>query len=68
MTMITDWEKEGGISGFDMECDECGEAEFFDRTYFSDFISDAKKRGWKISKDEAGDWVHTCPKCSAKEG
>lgn len=63
---ITDLAREGGISGFDMGCDLCGESENFDRTYFADFISDAKKAGWKITKDHAGDWIHLCPKCTSK--
>jgi len=64
--MITDWAKEGGISGFDMDCDECGQTEFFDRTYFKDFIAEAKMSGWKIFKDEVGDWTHLCPSCALK--
>ena len=65
--MIIDWAREGGISGFDMECDECGETEFFDRTYFQEFIADAKASGWKIFKDYAGDWAHLCLECAKKE-
>jgi hypothetical protein len=61
--MITDWAREGGISGFDIECDKCGQAENFDRTYFRDFIADAKSEGWKMVRDEAGDWTHLCPTC-----
>jgi hypothetical protein len=63
--LITDMEREGAGSGFEMECDTCGETEFFDRTYFRDFIADAKASGWKITKDDEGNWIHTCPTCAA---
>lgn len=62
---VTDWAREGGISGFDMDCDECGESQFFDRTYFADFIAEAKAAGWKTYKDDGGEWANLCPKCVA---
>ena len=61
---ITDLSREGGISGFDIDCDTCGQSTFFDRTYFQDFISDAKEAGWKIYKDNGGEWAHSCPACA----
>lgn len=60
---IIDWEKEDGISGFDMECDTCGQAQFFNRTYFIDMIVDAKASGWHMFKDDKNEWVHVCPSC-----
>jgi hypothetical protein len=64
---IVDWEREGGISGFDIECDECKQSEFYDDDRFRDFIDHAKKDGWKITKDNVGDWMHICPTCRVKE-
>lgn len=64
---IVDWAREGGISGFDIECDECGQTQNYDRTYFKDFIVDIRADGWKSIKDEVGDWTHLCPTYAAKE-
>jgi hypothetical protein len=30
---------------------------------FRAFILNIKDAGWKISKNENGEWVHTCPEC-----
>lgn len=65
--MIIDWAREGGISGFDIECDECGQSENFDRTYFQDFINEAKSCGWKMFRDEKGEWMHLCQTCEGEE-
>ena len=70
---IIDWSNEGGVSGFDMECDLCGQATFFDRTYFRDFWDDAKRCGWRMTKGEDNKWTHLCPvlflcpACASKE-
>lgn len=43
-------------------CDDCGEhSEIGDN--FNQVISDIKADGWKIYKDENGDWIHLCTSC-----
>jgi hypothetical protein len=54
---------------FRMLCDEKGcsnEEEFDTDGSFYAFIQDAKRSGWKVTKDGNGEWKHTCPSC--KEG
>lgn len=66
--MITDLSKEGGACGFDMECETCGQITFFNRTYFKDFIVDAKTSGWQLLFGADGLWHHYCPTCGFPEG
>ena len=65
---IVDWAREGRISGFDIECDKCGQAQNYDRTYFKDFMAEARQDGWVSKKDDAGEWTHLCPTCALKGG
>jgi len=58
-----DWAKDGGITGFSINCDECGEDEFYPEEYFRDFIEAAKDNGWRVFKDTEGDWFHLCRNC-----
>ena len=59
----------GGFTGFDMECNGCGQVEYFDFDWdnFNAMIAEAKAGGWKIFKDEYGEWMHFCSECSLKE-
>lgn len=44
-------------------CDECGGEEAGGTREFREFVSDLKDMGWKIRKDEDGNWTHECPDC-----
>lgn len=45
-------------------CDGCDEdLEFFEANEFNVMIADAKSKGWRIRKDDDGDWEHHCPSC-----
>ena len=61
--MITDLAKESGVCGFDIECETCGQTTFFNRTYFKDFIVDAKAAGWQMLFGADGAWHHYCATC-----
>ena len=62
--MITDLSKEcKGGCGFDIECETCGQTTFFNRTYFRDFIVDAKAAGWQMLFGADGAWHHYCATC-----
>ena len=55
--------------GFVIECDSC--SNFLNCDVYDDFYSAihmAKDEGWKITKDEDGEWIHTCPVCAEKGG
>ena len=60
---------QGGFMGFDIECNICGTNEYldFDWENFRAAVADAKERGWKIYKNEDGEWCHKCPEC-VKQG
>jgi hypothetical protein len=42
-----------------VECDECGE-ETTVAGEFIDCIKQLKRDGWRITKDDKGDWIHFC--------
>ena len=46
------------------ECEDCG-AEYRGgiTEEFRDFIGELRDAGWKIAKDEDGEFVHCCPEC-----
>lgn len=50
-----------------LECDRrtCYVQEEFEGDWNS-CIAQAKKRGWKISKDDHNEWYHKCPVCSVQ--
>jgi len=53
--------------GFIIDCDKC--SNFLNCDTYEDFrgaIDMAKDEGWKITKDEEGDWIHLCPICAEK--
>lgn len=44
-------------------CDECGDESDSDKN-FNEMLSQAKRDGWLITKDEDTDeWTHLCPSC-----
>ena len=47
----------------DLECDECGHELYGGTFEFREFVDTIKQDGWKIRKDESGEWTHTCPEC-----
>jgi len=54
--------------GYVIECDWC--SNFLNCDTYEDFrgaIDMAKDKGWKIRKDEDGEWIHICPVCAEKE-
>lgn len=59
--MIVDWAREGGVSGFELECDHagCERTEFIDLRDFRQAIDEARDRGW-IVKCQDGVWEHYC--------
>ena len=55
---IRDW-------GWDVDCDRCPYYENFpDIINFSDLIAELKRQGWKIRKNQDGEWEHICPSCA----
>ncbi len=47
------------------ECEDCGDQLYGGTTEeFMAFVEQVKKEGWRIRKDQGGEWVHICPICS----
>lgn len=60
----------GGFTGFDIECDSCGQSTYLDYGWdnFRAAIAEAKSFGWRIEFESiSGEWEHTCPDCQDKE-
>lgn len=59
----------GGFTGFDIECDTCGQVQYldFDWQHLREAVAEAKRSGWKIYKDEDGEWCHQCQDCQIRE-
>lgn len=54
----------GEMADFDITCDKCGEESNFDTDGdFFQAIADAKRNGWKVTKQN-GQWQHFCPECA----
>jgi hypothetical protein len=64
---IIDWAREGGISGFDIECDKCSYSENFDEEDFRTMIKLAKRHGWISKRASNGDWIHICQTCAEEK-
>ena len=50
-------------------CDGCGLQAEFERGGPGSFmacVGELKARGWRISRDQDGDWDHRCARCKAK--
>lgn len=48
------------------ECDDCGtdtEHQLQGCRDFLEFVAELKDDGWKVFKDEDGEWRHLCPDC-----
>ncbi len=46
-------------------CDDCGDEHAGGcQDDFRKFVQELQELGWKISKDEDGQWTHTCPACN----
>ncbi len=60
---------DGGFTGFDLICDECGETVYLDYDWdqFKAAVADAKEMGWKIRKNRDGQWENICPECQEAE-
>jgi len=59
---------EGGFTGYDITCDNCGESEYLDIEWenpFSAVVAEAKELGWKSVRVN-GEWEHRCPRCQEK--
>lgn len=53
----------GELKKYRIGCDLCHK-EFDQEVYaFLDLVNIIKTSGWKISKDDAGEWTHYCSKC-----
>ena len=53
--------------GFVVECDSCSNYLNCDvEDDFKEAVDMAKDKGWKVKKDQEGDWVHICPVCASK--
>ena len=61
-------ENSEGFRGFEVYCDFCPEDTYMDfgRDEWSDMIAELKADGWKIFKDDDGNWTHKCPDCATK--
>lgn len=55
-----------GKDNFVVCCDHCSESDEFYGD-FMEVIEEIKDKGWKVSKDEKGEWDHSCPDCVEKE-
>ena len=56
---------EGGFTGYDLACDECGDIEYIDVDWDSpwgEVLAEIKARGYKSVKAGEG-WEHLCPSC-----
>lgn len=58
----------GGFTGFDIECDSCGQSAYLDCGWdnLQGAIAEAKSSGWKI-KNVNGEWECICLDCQEKE-
>ena len=58
----------GGFTGFDIDCDKCGQSQYLDYNWdnFQGAIAEAKESGWRIFKDEHEEWIHICRDCQEK--
>lgn len=61
----------GGFTGFDIECDICGQPEYLDYGWdnLQGAIAEAKSSGWKIrhAGQLSGEWECTCSDCQEEE-
>ncbi|MGA7634796.1 MAG: hypothetical protein WCB11_28860 [Terriglobales bacterium] len=54
---------------FVFRCDGCGLTAQFQRGGPGSFmacVGEIKDRGWRIGRDQYGDWDHRCGRCKAK--
>ncbi len=54
---------------FVFRCDGCGLTAEFQRGGSGSFmacVGEIKDRGWRIGRDQYGDWDHRCGRCKAK--
>ena len=52
---------------FMWECNGCGLRAEFPPGNFHGCVAELKQRGWRITRDRDGDWVHQCGRCVRKE-
>ena len=62
--MITDLARLQLGDGFEMQCDKCGDVEFFDTEEFKEMLDESKAIGWRGFKSADGMWEHRCPACA----
>ena len=55
--------KSGYGNGWDFECDFCNRTPEFYKGDFAKAWAEAKRDGWRASKEADGTWVHRCPDC-----
>ena len=49
---------------FVCECNECGDTFYGGcEDDFYGFVQQVRGEGWRITKDDDGEWVHLCPEC-----
>lgn len=52
------------LGGFVVYCDECSdETHETDAEEWGDMLAEIRAEGWRVYKDDAGDWTHACPSC-----
>lgn len=49
--------------GYAVSCDFCSEEIELQLRDFDHVIVAIKRRGWRISNDDKGQWQHKCPVC-----
>lgn len=53
----------------DVTCDGCSESDdVFEGLSFSTVVSELKQKGWRITKNGRGEWIHHCPDCAEGSG
>jgi hypothetical protein len=57
-------ERNRDFDNFEVSCDTCSNATIVDTDDWDEMIKHIKGEGWRVSKDDDGDWCHDCPACA----